>query len=395
MIENDLLRENAVETVTLTAFRNYPSLRLELSPGFNVVSGPNAQGKTNLLEALYLVGTTRLLRGQRDAEAVRDGEERAVVEVELAGSGTRLGVSLERGARKRARINGLALPRAADLIGRLPVVCVSAADMAIVRGEPADRRLFLDLELSALSPAYLHHFAGYKRAQEQRGALLRQSRERSIPGEVFEPWEAQMAHHGAHLRAAREDYVARLVAPTREVHARMGGGEALDLSYEPKDEASDRGGPDGDVRREPARRDRPRCEPLRTAPRRPASGDRRARRAAVRLAGPAAHRRDRPEDRHPGRRAGRSGASPPCSSSTTSSAIWTRRGERCSSRSSSSRAAQAILTCTEASAAGERILSQARLFSVKAGKVTGPSGAGSEPSDPTPEDPIPDDPAPQ
>ncbi|RYG22040.1 DNA replication and repair protein RecF, partial [bacterium] len=242
MIDKEFLRENAVESLRLERFRNYSHLDLRLSPGFNVVSGPNAQGKTNLLEALYLVGTTRLLRGQKDVEAIQDGAERAAVEVELAHSGTRIGVTLERGTRKRARINGLALPRAADLIGRLPVVCVSAADMAIVRGEPADRRLFLDLELSALSPAYLHHFALYKRAQEQRGALLRQSRERAIPADLYEPWEVAMAMHGAHVRAARVDYVSRLIAPTQEVHAQMGGGEAMGLRYEPKDEATDEEG---------------------------------------------------------------------------------------------------------------------------------------------------------
>ncbi len=388
MIENDLLRENAVETVTLTAFRNYPSLSLALSSGFNVVSGPNAQGKTNLLEALYLVGTTRLLRGQRDAEAVRDGEERAAVEVELAGSGTRLGVTLERGARKRARINGLALPRAADLIGRLPVVCVSAADMAIVRGEPADRRLFLDLELSALSPAYLHHFAGYKRAQEQRGALLRQSRDRSIPAEVFEPWEAQMAHHGAHLRAAREDYVARLVAPTREVHARMGGGEALDLRYEPKDEALTeaalaatfaanrhaeiaRGaslyGPHrDDLRLEIEGRD---------ARLFGSQGQQRTAVIALKLATLDVAREER--------------GVPPLLllDDILSDLDETRRAMLV--EVVLDRAAQAVLTCTEASAAGERILSQARLFSVKAGKVVGAPDVGSDPDAPAPEAPEP------
>ena len=368
MIERDLLRENAVETLALEGFRNYPALRLPLGPGFNVVSGPNAQGKTNLLESLYLVGTTRLLRGQRDAEAIRDGDERAVVEVELADSGTRLGVFLERGARKRAKINGLALPRAADLLGRLPVVCVSAADMAIVRGEPADRRLFLDLELSALSPAYLHHFAGYKRAQEQRGALLRQSRERSIPSEVFEPWEAQMALHGTHLRAARNDYVARLVAPTREVHARMGGGEALGLRYEPKDDA-----PGEEALRDLFAANRP-SEIARGAS----------------LYGP--HRDDlRLEiEGRDARLFGSQGQQRTAVIALKLATLDVAREERGvppllllddilsdldESRRAMlvevvlDRAAQAVLTCTEASAAGERILERARLFRVRAGSV--------------------------
>ena len=368
MRDRDLLRENTVETLVLEGFRNYASLRLPLSAGFNVVSGPNAQGKTNLLEALYLVGTTRLLRGQRDAEAVRDGDDRAMVEVELAHSGTRLGVGLERGARKRARVNGLALPRAADLIGRLPVVCVSAADMAIVRGEPADRRLFLDLELSALSPAYLHHFALYKRAQEQRGALLRQCRERSVAPEVFEPWEAQMAQHGAHLRGARLDYVARLVEPTREVHARMGGGEALDLRYEPKDEAMEedalRALLDASRSQDVARgatsfgphRDDLRLEiEGRDARLFGSQGQQRTAVIALKLATLDVATEER-------------GAPPLLLLDDILSDLDERRRAMLV-EVVLDRAAQAVLTCTEASAAGERILSQARLFAVENGAV--------------------------
>jgi len=170
-------RSLAVSSVHLDGFRNYENETVLLSKGFNVLAGKNAQGKTNFLEAIYLLSTTRLLRGQRDAEAIRQGHSRAIATVELGESETRLSVALEAGVRKRASINGLSLPRAADLIGRLPCVCVSTLDMAIVRGEPTDRRLFLDLELCALFPAYLRHLTLYKRALEQRNALLRDSRE--------------------------------------------------------------------------------------------------------------------------------------------------------------------------------------------------------------------------
>jgi DNA replication and repair protein RecF len=366
--EREFIRENAVETLRLEGFRNYAHLDLRLSPGFNVVSGPNAQGKTNLLESLYLLGTTRLLRGQKDAEAIQDGSERASAEVILADSGTRIGVTLERGSRKRALVNGLALPRAADLIGRLPVVCISAADMAIVRGEPADRRLFLDLELSALSPAYLHHFALYKRAQEQRGALLRQSRERAIPGALYEPWEAAMATHGAHVRAARVDYVSRLIGPTQEVHAQMGGGEALELRYEPKDEATDeeglrtllessraqdvvRGatslGPHrDDLRLEVAGRD---------ARLFGSQGQQRTAVIALKLATLDVAREER-------------GVPPLLLLDDILSDLDEERRANLV-EVVLDRAAQAVLTCTEASAAGERILSQAQLFKVDSGTV--------------------------
>lgn len=226
-----------VAGVVLESFRNYANLSIDLDPGFNVIAGPNAQGKTNFLESLYLLSTTRLLRGQKDAEAVLDGCLQATATAELFGGRTQISITLEAGVRKRASLNGLKLPRASDLIGRLPCVCISSLDLAIVRDEPSDRRLFLDLELSSLYPAYLRHLAVYKRALEQRNALLRESREMPQSPELFETWEDQIASAGAALRQARTAYVSELSPVAEESHGVMGHGESLGLTYEPKDEA--------------------------------------------------------------------------------------------------------------------------------------------------------------
>ena len=187
----------------------------------------------------FICSTTRLLRGQRDAEAIFQGRQRAVASVELRGSETRLAVTLEAGTRKRAAINGLNLPRAADLIGRLPCVCVSTLDMSIVRGEPSDRRLFLDLELCTLFPAYLRHLTLYKRALEQRNALLRDSREWMQPAAMFIPWEEHLATHGAALRIARERFIERLSPFASDSHGEIGGGERISLKMESKDASMD------------------------------------------------------------------------------------------------------------------------------------------------------------
>lgn len=228
-----------VERVALRAFRNYRTLDLDLCPRIHIVAGENAQGKTNLLEALYLASTTRLLRGVRDFEAILDGEERANVEVALCPSGTQLRVVLERGMRKRVTVNGMGLPRASDVLGRLPTVCISTLDLPVVSGEPADRRSFLDLELSQLYPAYLKHLAGYKRALEQRNALLRAARDSHRMGEVFEPWEVQMGQHGARIREIRSRYLSELTPYAQAAHAHMGAGERLFLAYLPKDPAQE------------------------------------------------------------------------------------------------------------------------------------------------------------
>lgn len=227
-----------VDSVELRNFRNYRDAAVDLDPGLNLICGLNAQGKTNFLEALHLLGTTRLLRGQRDSEAIREGESQALVTAELNEGRTQIGVTLESGVRKRATLNGVKLPRAADLIGRLPCVCISALDLAIVRDEPSDRRLFLDLELSALYPAYLRHFATYKRAVEQRNALLKHAREASVSEDRFEVWEEQIAAAGAFLREARLGYLGELSPVAEQSHGEIGGGERLSLAYEPNDEAT-------------------------------------------------------------------------------------------------------------------------------------------------------------
>lgn len=226
-----------VRRVELVDFRNYSRETIDLSEGFNVIAGPNAQGKTNFLEALYLLATTRLLRGKKDAEAIREGADKATVSAIQFETDTELGFLLERGVKKKALLNGLALPRASDLIGRLRCVCVSAADMEIVRGDPSQRRLFLDLELSALSPAYLRHLTLYKRAMEQRNALLRDSRERFHPPEAFEVWEDQIAQNGAEIRSARRTFAEELTPFSESVHQEMGSGESLKLEYRIQDEA--------------------------------------------------------------------------------------------------------------------------------------------------------------
>lgn len=246
-MQTDLLREKGGESepfvrhgarkVILERFRNYSRLELDLSPGFNVISGPNAQGKTNFLESLYLLATTRLLRGQKDAEAVLEGEDNAKVSAELLSTNTQLSITLERGIRKRAAVNGLNLPRASDLIGRMPAVSVSTTDLAIVRGEPSDRRLFLDLELSGLHASYLRHLTLYKRALEQRNALLRDSRESMQPATAFEPWEVQLAQHGTAIRHARDVFVWSLAPLAKIAHSEMSSGETLYLAYIRRDEA--------------------------------------------------------------------------------------------------------------------------------------------------------------
>ncbi|MBS1702981.1 MAG: DNA replication/repair protein RecF [Armatimonadetes bacterium] len=223
----------------LANFRNFESLELEIPPGFTILAGQNAQGKTSILEALYWLSTTRMLRGVRDAEAIRQGAAGCMAETELE-TGTTVSATLEAGARKKFFLNGASLPRAADVIGRLPSVVISIFDLEIVRGDPSDRRLFIDIELSSLSPAYLRHLTVYKRALEQRNALLKMAQERSVDAFSFDTWEEPLAKEGAELRRLRNEYIAGLAPRVASLHSQLSSRpEQLGLRYVQKDEAID------------------------------------------------------------------------------------------------------------------------------------------------------------
>ncbi|MFY9233094.1 MAG: DNA replication/repair protein RecF [Fimbriimonadaceae bacterium] len=360
-----------VRELALENFRNYASLHTDLLQGLNVLVGANAQGKTNFLEAIYLLSTTRLLRGMRDAEAVREGSDRAVVSAELQHTHTQVSITLEQRVRKRASLNGMSLPRAADLIGRLPSVCISTADLPIVRGEPADRRMFLDLELSQLRPAYLRDLTLYKRALEQRNALLRASQEEPQPAALFEPWESQIAEHGASLRDHRKSFIAQLSPAVRELHSQMSDGESFRIEYNQRDdpttaaeiaEALERTRP-GDIARSgtsvgPHRDDVAMEVGGRDARLYGSQGQQRTAVIALKLA----TLRVAEEEL---------GAPPMLLLDDILSDLDERRRAMLVELVLG-RSGQAVLTCTEASAAGQDILNRAKVFVVEAGMVREP-----------------------
>lgn len=223
-----------IRRLILKDFRNYEHLELDLGEGVHLVVGANAQGKTNLIEAIALLASGRVLRGMKDQECIREGCIASEVMGELADTGTELKVRIEIGARKKAFLNSVGLPRASDLIGRMPCVVFTVQDLDIVRDDPSVRRAFLDTELCQVKPGYLRHLAGFKRALEQRNALLRHQHERPAPRASYEAWEAQLATHGEAIIAYRAEFIAALSRKAADIHAELAEGELLEVAYAAK-----------------------------------------------------------------------------------------------------------------------------------------------------------------
>lgn len=216
----------------LRDFRNYARADVCLGDHVTLLVGANGQGKSNLLEAAYLVATGRSHRTAREVEAIAFGADRARVRalVTRRGRDEEQEIVLTRGgdeATVRARLGGIEVPRS-QLVGRLPVVVAAPWDLEIIRGAAALRRRLLDAALVQMSPAYYFALHRYYRVVTQRNAALRL---RGSTG--LEPWEAQMLALGARVVVRRRQYVARLDVSAGEWFARLGGGGVLRVRYRP------------------------------------------------------------------------------------------------------------------------------------------------------------------
>jgi DNA replication and repair protein RecF len=209
-----------VTRLSLTDFRSYADTSVELGPGVTTFTGPNGVGKTNLVEAIGYLAALGSHRVATDAPLVRHGAERAVLRAAVTGArGSALvEVELNPGRANRVRLNRAPLPRPRDVLGTLRTVLFAPEDLALVKGDPGDRRRFLDDLLVATAPRYAGVRADYERVLRQRTALLKSAGARGhLRGAARESvtatldtWDAQLARTGAPLLAGRLRLVAAL-----------------------------------------------------------------------------------------------------------------------------------------------------------------------------------------
>ncbi|MCI7736985.1 MAG: DNA replication/repair protein RecF [Clostridiales bacterium] len=225
-----------VRTLELFNFRNYGQARIEPDEGVTVFAGPNAQGKTNILEALHLCCLGRSHRTPRDEELIRWGEPSARVTVQTAQrDGTHeVGVLLSRTGKKKkiVRIGARQAERIGELFGHVCGVLFSPEDLQIVKSGPAERRRFIDMQLSQLRPAYFYALQRAVRTLNQRNALLREIAKNPSLTPTLEMWDEQLAQCGAQIAENRREAVERLGRFAAQAHSDLTGGrETLALRY--------------------------------------------------------------------------------------------------------------------------------------------------------------------
>lgn len=224
-----------LKSLVLRNFRNYSDVALEFPEAINLIVGDNAQGKTNLLEAIYFLSTAKSHRTHLDDELIRHGTEGLYVKghFESRLSATVVEISNTVAGKKRVNINGKLQTKSSHLIGHANVVIFSPESLALVKGSPEYRRRFLDILISQINPTYLRHLQNYRRVLKQRNELLRQIREDSASIGLLASWDEQLVETGIGLMTMRADIVAKLSRLAREKHNELTqSSEMLDIVYQ-------------------------------------------------------------------------------------------------------------------------------------------------------------------
>ena len=222
-----------IKEIELQNFRNYEKLHLEFDKNVNLILGNNAQGKTNLLESIYICSMGKSFRTSRESDLIHFGSDFARVKADAVRDNydTSVEIIYSRNAGKSAKVDGVRIRKASELLENFYMVIFSPEDLKIVKDEPEKRRKFIDRELCQLRPKYYEALSSYRKVLLQRNAYLK---EENIDLSLMELWDLQLAKYGSQIIIMRSDFIKKLQDISFEIHrAITDGQEKLSLVYVP------------------------------------------------------------------------------------------------------------------------------------------------------------------
>ena len=231
-----------IKSLELENFRNYKSLNIEFDSGVNILYGDNAQGKTNILEAIYVSATTKSHKGSKDREIINFNEDEAHIKTFLDKEGLerRVDMHLRKSKSKGIAIDMVKIKKAAELLGLLNVVFFSPEDLSIIKDAPAQRRRFVDMELCQLDQSYLYNLNQYNKIINQRNKLLKEAGYNNDYREMLGIWDMQLISYGKMIIERRKEFVKQLNEIIYGIHKKLSGNkEELVIKYNPCCEKED------------------------------------------------------------------------------------------------------------------------------------------------------------
>lgn len=224
-----------IKSLELQNFRNYENLKLDFDSGTNIFYGDNAQGKTNILEAIYLIATTKSHKGSKDSDIIQFGHEEAHIRSYLYKEDVtrQVDMHLRKSKTKGIAIDSQRIKKAADLLGLLNVVFFSPEDLSIIKNGPAERRRFIDMELCQLDSFYLYNLNHYNKIVNNRNKLLKDLFMNPGLKETLSIWDSQLLSYGSKIIERRSLFIEQLNQIIFDIHNRLSGGkEQIKIVYE-------------------------------------------------------------------------------------------------------------------------------------------------------------------
>ena len=225
-----------IKSLALNDFRNIQDMNIEFDKGLNIIYGDNAQGKTNILESIYVAGTTRSHKGSKDKEMIRIGEDEAHIRLILEKDDLdrKIDMHLKKSKSKGVAIDGIPVHRSADVFGIVQLIFFSPEDLSMIKDGPAERRRFIDMELSQIEKIYLYNLSKYNKILLQRNNLLKQIYADNRLSDTLDIWDEQLVTTGTEIIKSRRKFIGELGKIIKPIHERLTGGkEELDIEYNP------------------------------------------------------------------------------------------------------------------------------------------------------------------
>lgn len=225
-----------VKKISLKNYRNIERLELELKNGVNIFYGSNAQGKTNLLESIYIGATGRSHRTHKDKELIKFDKEEAHIRLDIQNDkiSDRIDIHLKKDSKKGIAINNIAINKLGELFGYLNVVIFSPEDLSLIKQGPQERRKFIDMELCQINNIYYYNLSQYYKVLKQRNSLLKKIlKDPSLKDTLF-VWDNQLIEFGIKIIQARELFIKKLNNISKKIHMEITSNkENLEIKYKP------------------------------------------------------------------------------------------------------------------------------------------------------------------
>lgn len=207
-----------IKKIKLNNFRNYSSQEIELTNSINLFVGYNAQGKTNILEAIFICAIGKSFRAKKEKELIKINEENATIEIEYEKSDREGKIKIELNEKKSIFINGIKQNKLSDILGNINIVMFSPDDIEILKNGPAKRRRFLNILISQLRPKYVYCLNMYIKTLEQRNNYLRQIKMESKPKEMLEIWDEKLAEYAEYVYNYRNEFIEKIKNKINKIH---------------------------------------------------------------------------------------------------------------------------------------------------------------------------------